>query len=776
MSYEHLRLERESPVTERHRPQDKRPRFKPDDPRAFGGELSLRLQQARSRLQEDIGGYDERRLLKIRIREGETLPNFEAIPGIKLVSQEEKTLVLAFATDEGLAEFESRLATLARDGTVTRKELLFVIEDFDHWTPEDRTGKALREQGYPGEEPFMLDVELWPQQRADQRDAMLDSFEAWLRREGMESLDTLKQPSLVMVRVRCNREQTETLLLNHRDVRTVDLPPRLGVTVNILRTDITGFPEPLPPPADAPAIGVLDSGLTTGHPLIAPAVGDAQGFVGPGREPEDKSPSGHGTFVSGLALYGDIAECIRSGRFVPQLRLFSGKVFKDDGTDQTEFVERAVERAVQELLDNYGCRIFNLSYGDLNKVYDGRHVRGLAYTLDRLSRELGVLFVVSAGNIPLHDLPDDVRDRYPEYLYEDCYRLLDPAPALNVLTVGGLALHTASRNAQRHPNSLEDVPVAQADQPSPITRCGPSINGAIKPDLVEHAGNIAIPRVGPPHHRGLGTVSCNSGFASGPAFCEDVGTSYAAPIVANKAARVLAEVPNASPHLIRSLLGAHAHWPQACEQLLNPDGKAEGRERLLRLVGYGRVDEEALYRSLDQTVTLIAEERITNDHHHFYEVPVPDAFWFRGRRSRILSVALAYSPEVRTTRLEYRATKLWFTLVAAADLDEVVAAFRRNREEGMGERNRNRWISNKQRKSGTLQVSRWTFRSPLRSDKRLFVVVTRQDLAWSQVSDQPENYALCVVLDDREQADARVNLYAEIRALLQARARIRLQA
>ena len=85
---------------------------------------------------------------------------------------------------------------------------------------------------------------------------------------------------------------------------------------------------------------------------------------------------------------------IQRGQFVPMLRLFSGKVFKDDGTDQTEFVERSVEEAVKYFQSEYGCCVFNFSYGDLNKVYDGRHLRGLAYTLDHLSRTLGVLFVV----------------------------------------------------------------------------------------------------------------------------------------------------------------------------------------------------------------------------------------------------------------------------------------------------------------------------------------------------------------------------------------------
>ncbi|KCB46796.1 peptidase, S8/S53 family [Bordetella hinzii 1277] len=693
---------------------------------------------------------------------------------MEIVSQEEKTVVLAFATDEGLDEFERRLATLARDGNVTRKDLLYAIEDFDHWTPEDRTGNALREQGFPEETPFTLDVELWPQERQDKRQAMVRAFVDLLQELGIKKLDELKLPSLVKLRVRCDQNQADQLL-RHRDVRTVDLPPRLGVSVQLLMTDINQFPVVDPPPADAPAIAVLDSGLTSGHPLLAAAAGDAQGYLKPHRSANDAEPW-HGTFVGGLALYGDVHNAIQQRQFVPQLRLFSGKVFEHDGQDQTEFVEKAVEEAVRDLHGQYGCKVFNLSYGDLNKVYDGRHVRGLAYTLDRLTRELGVLFVVPAGNLQLNQLPQDARGQYPHYLFEEHARLLDPATALNALTVGGISLFEATRDAQNHPNTIEDHILARANQPFPLTRRGPSINGAIKPDVVEHAGNIALMLTGGrPRHTGLGVVSLNGGFAThGFAFKEDIGTSYAAPLVAHKAARLLAEVPDASPSLLRALIGAHARWPQACEALLNPGNNAEGRDKLLRLVGYGRVDDAALFRSLDHTVTLLAEERVGNDQHHFFELPVPDSFWANGRRTREITVALAYSPEVRTTRLDYRRTKLWFNLVVADSLDDVTRAFQRNREEGMGEHSNGRWLPNDTRKNGTLQVSRWRFKQALANGHKVFVVVTRQDSPWSDGRDGDEPYAVAVVLADREQANAQ--LYAQVRAALQARAQARARA
>ncbi len=777
MPYEHLRFSRETPLTDRHRQQNRRPRYKPENRNQFGERMVRYFVAARERtLQEEIGGYDDRLLLKIQIREGEPIPNLEAIPGVEVVSQEDRHVVLAFMDVQGVREVESRLASLARGGKVTREQLLFALQGFDHWTAEDRTGPALRQSGWPDGETFLLDVELWPEEHPDKREAMANAFARLLEDQGLEVTDRVRQPSLLMFRVRCNREFAEKVLLRHRDVRMVDLPARAGVSIGLLNTDINDLPDPPSPDENAPRIAVLDSGITANHPLLRAAVGDAQGFLPPHRNAEDSHPW-HGTFVAGLALYGDVAEQVRAGRFTPELRLISGKVFENDGTDQTRFVENAVEEAVRSFHEQYGCRVFNLSYGDLHKVYDGRHVRGLAYTLDRLSRELGVLFVVPTGNLRRSDLPKNPRAAYPDYLLEESSRLLDPATALNALTVGGIARMTATSEAQRYPRRIEDVPVAVENQPFPLTRCGPSVNEAIKPDVVEEAGNLSVRRAdGRLRHRGLGVVSLNGNFAAGFPFAESIGTSYAAPKVAHRAARLLEKLPEASHNLLRALIGAHSKWPTAADRLFDALGNQERRDRLLRLYGYGLPDDTALFESLDNVVTLYAEDQIENDRCQFYELPIPDEFWAGGRRTRRISVALAYTPDIRTTRLDYRMTRLWFTLVTANNLDEVEAAFRRGRddEESISERDSNRWIPNKARKNGTLQVSRWDFRSRITRDQKVFVVITRQDSPWSTARETPEPYALAVVLDDRENGE--VALYTQIRARLQERARARARA
>ena len=419
--------------------------------------------------------------------------------------------------------------------------------------------------------------------------------------------------------------------------------------------------------------------------------------------------------------------------------------------------------------------MFNLSYGDHNKPYLGRHVSGLAVTLDALSRELDVLFVVPTGNyVGDDDGPVDWHAEYPGYLLGDTATLLDPAPALNVLTVGSLARH--ERN-ERWPNDPAYRPVARTDQPSPFTRHGPSVNGAIKPDLVDYGGNMMVnvragggPVAG---RQGVGELSTSHDFAAGRPFSEDSGTSFAAPRVANAAANLLSELPDASVDLCRALLVAHARTPSPCVDLF-----ADDDEIVRKVTGYGLVDRSALYRSLEDCVTLWAEESIANRRHHFYEIPVPVDFWDGGRRVRKLTVALAYRPNTRTTRIDYRASAVSFKLVNANALDEVArwfnAAVDQDAAARITERAAGRSVPETIRSRGTVQASTWRFTQPSRAmrESSWFVVVTRNDPPWGQnLSSERESYALTVTLADRLAQQPR--LYSRIDAQLRARARVR---
>lgn len=773
-TFPHLPLIREQPVNPRRsRPAPIRVP-EPGNWREFGAGLRQGLQSARDRAAQDLGGFDDRRLIKLDLSTPIDPAEFQKLSReIEIVSQEDKTVILAFATDAALREFEARLATLAQGGRPTYRNLLFALRGFDRWTEEDRMGWALRQEGLPGQGLFALDVELWPVSNPTERDRSWQTFEAWLREHEIVKLDAIKQAHLMLYRVRLNLDRAQ-LLLRHRDVRLVDLPPRHGLEISVLQTDIQALPSVPAPPPNAPGVVVLDSGLATGHPLLAPAVGDAQAFVtGMGSDDEH----GHGTHVAGIVLYGDMEEAVRAGRLTPVLRLFSGRILDANNASDERLIENQVEEAIRYFHREYGCRVFNLSYGDRRKPYLGRHVRGLAVTLDTLARELDILIIVPTGNFEgTNSVPKDWTADYPHYLLQPEAALLDPAPALNALTVGSLARWDATFNAQRYQDDPAEQPIARRDQPSPFTRSGPSVGGAIKPELVAYGGNWAVSTRTTNQwivRQGLGELSTCKEFLVGRILAEDAGTSFAAPHVAHLAARILREHPQADHNLLRALLVAHARWPEPCEGLLS-----EKAERL-RVCGYGKVEDRALDRSNEQEVTLIASDAVPDRHHHFYEIPLPDSFLEGRQRTREITVALAHSPAVRTTRISYKSCEMEFRLVWADDLSRLSrmfnAATSREEYQRLSEAT-GAHVGSRNRAAGTVQADRWTMSrmTAQRHSQKLFVVVTRIDESWGRgLTLTAEPYALAVTLRDRQNAEAR--LYTQLQARLRARVQARVR-
>ncbi len=772
-AYPHLSFSKEVPLKPR-RSNGFGKQTKCDNPQEHGKRLQKQVASFQETIAEQLGGDSSRNLIQIKLVEK---VNFEEITkhGISIIGQQDESVYLAFADEKHLNEFNSRLAKLVEGEYVTYAHLLYAIDKIDAWSAEDRKSWAVNHFGFPQDELFRLDIELWPLGEAPSvvRDKLISDFQVWLKSEAITFLDKVSRDSLVMFRVEVTAQQAEKLL-NHKDVRHVDLPPRAGVEFSQLNIDVNVIPQELNEiPETASLVCILDSGINTNHVLLQGAIGDAQSFI----TDEDESDFvGHGTAVAGVALFGDIEERIDSNEWTRELRILSGKVLTKNKHNEPVFDEKTIESTLIEAItyfhQEYTCRIYNLSLGNLNAPYNNDHISGIAVTLDELARKLDILIVVSSGNYTGSDIINNWRDDYPSYLLSNDAALIDPAPAANVLTVGAFAKHTMSYTERRyHPQGeINELHVANEGQVSPFSRSSQKDKSALKPELLAHGGNFAVAARQEGQgwrqiSKHLGVVTLNHLPQGSTLLSEFCGTSFSAPYIAHLAGRLLNNYPDASANLLRALLANHARMAKEVEATF------QEKEHVRRVAGYGVVDEDSLFKSSEEHVVLISEEQIENDTHQFFELPIPDDYYRKGKATRTITVTLAYSPSVRTTRLEYLASKIKFHLVNADSLEAVTKAFNNENKKTVKSISEcddtKRDITQSDRSRGTLQSSTWTY-NKFGKPRKLFIVVTRQDQQWAHGQvEEKENYALAVSITDRENEEAR--LYQQVSAQLQAR-------
>lgn len=705
--------------------------------------------------------------------------------GLTLLSVDENKTLVLFSSDVELTDFRRRLEEYQQGPPQGQKaaphnQIFAQVDHIGDVRLEDRIGRLFYAEGIDSpdsiseSQEYVVDIELWDLGSYDANEAKVRELRQFIEHNGGRVHDDYIGESMVLLRVRCIGKLIKEIL-GVDYVAVVDLPPRPTLSMsNMLDISISEFPEVPTPTENAPGIVVLDSGLASAHPLIRPAVGEATTV--PNSLGDASDGHGHGTMVAGIALYGNIEECVRSRMFIPQLTLYSARVLNDElEFDNEHLITSQMREALQYFYENYGCRVFNASLGDLRLPYLGGKVSPWASILDTLTRELDVVIVVSAGNYdhdPGNGSPDTHIQDYPRYLLENPTKIIEPATGAIVLTVGALAHKAVVPNGAAG-NSVAFRPVANEDQPSPFTRCGPGLGGAIKPDLCEIGGNYAydglLHRVRKVNE--LSIISMNRDYVR-RLFTTDIGTSYAAPKVAHTAARLYKDFPNASANLIRALITSSATVPKGSKDLLQPLGS----DTVLRLCGYGRPDLELAQASDEDRVVLYAESTIEHDKFHIYEIPIPNELIDHNGTRRI-TVTLAYDPPVRHTRFDYLGVKMSFRLIRGKTANEIAEAFRqRNQDEGSV----NRLTSTRYecsmvptprvREGSTLQKAVFTMsRRPSTDYGDTYHLVIRCEKKWASHPQTPQKYAVVVVIEH----SAEINLYSKIQARVRQHARIR---
>jgi hypothetical protein len=622
--------------------------------------------------------------------------------GFTVIAQNPDNVFVLFADNRDLETFKTQLAAFEGGPQGDQKgapyaNLFGCIERADEVAPNDRIGPHLNSYGITsperidGRKSYVVDVELWdPGPQHQDR-----SLRAWAFSKFIEQLggNLVGEPfvtsnGLILVRAELRGTALKEVL-DRPEVALVDLPPLpdLGERDPPSIT-IRDLPTRRPPPENAPLIGIIDSGVNE-HPLLADALVDSFGIPASLGTADEH---GHGTKVAGISVFGDIRERISAGDFDAPVRLISARVVNSYGRfDDHLKVPEQMRLAITALADR-GCRVINMSLGDKDrKPYDGGRASNWASELDTLARERDLVIVVSAGNAatgaraPWGAQDDAILTSYPDYLTSPENRIIDPAIAANVITVGAIA------HANGLPDDARDGPqlqhVAMRNEPCPATRSGPGINDAIKPDFCDYGGTLVFDGhtsrlIDGGRTASAGMLTLNDDYRQS-LFTGATGTSYAAPRVAYKAALLAGRYPDASANLIRALLAISADIPQEAARRLEPqlpDGKPPTK-KLRQCLGYGVPDLARALASADERAVFYADrQEVELDQVALYAIPIPHEFrTTTGRRT--IRVALAFDPPVRHTRLEYLGARMSFHLIRGMT-DAAVLDFFRRRDDG----------------------------------------------------------------------------------------------
>ena len=417
--------------------------------------------------------------------------------------------------------------------------------------------------------------------------------------------------------------------------------------------------ELLPPEDDAPKVCVIDSGIQERHPLLRAAIDPQASTCWIPSESsltaDRVSNGGHGTRVAGAVIYP--RNIPLKGQQQAICWLHNARVL-DSNCELTDkiFPPNVMQEIVELYYKQRKTRIFNHSITGSTPCRT-RYMSAWAATIDELTYQNDILFVVAAGNLPRNKRIGNLRlsisehieagRPYPDYLLEDSCRIANPAQSFQALTVGSVAM-----DYYQNPSSTS---LARKDEPSAFSCSGLGIFDAIKPEVVEYGGDFATDNNNYPSLTTPDPVCpelVRSTLGGGIPFASDnIGTSFATPKVSYIAACLAAEFPDESCLLYRALIVQSARLPEWTKQ------SEVNLLRAIRTIGYGIPNLERAIGNSPNRITLITRGReiIKARQARIYQVQLPPQLRSLGDEIEILlEITLSYKAQPRRTRRDRR--------------------------------------------------------------------------------------------------------------------------
>ncbi|MDR1179260.1 MAG: S8 family serine peptidase, partial [Spirochaetales bacterium] len=424
-----------------------------------GGTLKTELSNTVSSIESNRQevGIDAENLLVLQLMSAEAVLDVDILQNklhlalVEEVKNADGTMryVVQFASKDDIAVFEHERALWESDNPngsnvltyAQRRDLFACIESIRPLSPEDRTGKRLSEAINGDTLPdglFIVDIDVWFDGDLARRNNIERQIKMALGTGDSTLLgDLFVLPNLLLGRAKVNRFTLEVL-------RKLDLIAQVDFPIGVIATEQCELYSADFVPAvnnmldeNAPLACVIDSGIFSGNSLLSKIIVAEEDFDL--TEETTSDFNGHGTGVAGIVAYGDLTDYDKENRvFNPLVRLCNGKVMHNDSTwntpvfDESKRPEELVASAIRYFHENNNCRVFNLSAGFESRIYNGGRQMAWASLLDALSRELDVVIIVSAGNVPSPDVPvftgrEDLMENTRNQLLSEEHRLIDPA-------------------------------------------------------------------------------------------------------------------------------------------------------------------------------------------------------------------------------------------------------------------------------------------------------------------------------------------------------------
>lgn len=358
-------------------------------------------------------------------------------------------------------------------------------------------------------------------------------------------------------------------------------------------------------------VGILDNGIAR-IPHLEPWLVDKRWTV----YPDSSIKPTHGTFVAGIALYGDILD---KNEWVGHhgIKIFDAAVFPDtnkEGLDEDELIAN-IKEAISA--NHEKVKIWNISISIIRPVCDDKF-SDFAIALDALQDQFNVMICKSAGNCSnfIKGLPKG--------------RIHEGADSVRSLVVGSVA----------HEKGAFDF--AEADNPSPFSRIGPGPEYIIKPEISHYGGNAGLDSAGK-----LVTTGVKS-FSNDGTISSAVGTSFSTPRIASLAAGLYQELnEDFDPLLIKALI---VHSASYSKNLTVPV-----TERTKQL-GFGvpKSVRDIIYNAPHEATLILRDSLTKGEYIDIMDFPMPTCLIHNGFFTGQIIATLVYDPILDPTQgIEY---------------------------------------------------------------------------------------------------------------------------